>query len=81
MDLSRYRQLFLDESTDHLTAMIEELGRPVQIEIDGGIGEGNAREVVEAGAEVLVAGSAVFGGGDPKGATQRLTAAARGAAG
>ena len=30
------------------------------IEVDGGIGVGNARDIVEAGANVLVAGSSVF---------------------
>jgi ribulose-phosphate 3-epimerase len=37
--------------------------RPIHIEIDGGIGPGTAPPVVEAGADVLVAGSAVFKGG------------------
>ncbi|GIP36740.1 ribulose-phosphate 3-epimerase [Paenibacillus sp. J31TS4] len=48
-----------------IRAMLDEAGRPdVLIEVDGGIQAGNAREVVEAGAEVLVAGSAVFGAAD-----------------
>lgn len=38
----------------------------LQIEVDGGIGPGNAREVVRAGADILVAGSVVFApGADP----------------
>ncbi|MEO6655903.1 MAG: ribulose-phosphate 3-epimerase [Pyrinomonadaceae bacterium] len=47
-----------------LKLMIETRSLPVQIEIDGGVDETNIREIVEAGAEVIVAGSAVFGGGD-----------------
>ena len=40
-------------------------GRPVDIEIDGGVGEANAKAVIDAGVNVLVAGSAVFGSPDP----------------
>ncbi len=35
------------------------------IEVDGGVNRGNIREVVEAGANWIVAGSAVFGAADP----------------
>ena len=47
-----------------------------QIEVDGGVDLGNIRALVEAGAEVLVAGSAVFGHGDPEAAARRLIEAA-----
>ncbi len=40
-------------------------GRPIDIEVDGGITAETASEVVRAGANVLVAGSAVFKGGKP----------------
>ena len=40
-------------------------GRPIDIEVDGGITPETAPEVVRAGANVLVAGSAVFKGGKP----------------
>ncbi len=40
-------------------------GRPIDIEIDGGLTPDNAAEVARAGANVLVAGSAVFKGGTP----------------
>jgi ribulose-phosphate 3-epimerase len=40
--------------------MIEDLSLDIQIEIDGGITPDNAADVVEAGADILVAGSAVF---------------------
>src|SRR5476651_726023 len=41
-------------------------GRPIDIEVDGGITADNAARVVQAGANVLVAGSAVFKGGNYK---------------
>jgi len=44
-----------------LRAMIG--GRPIRLEVDGGIGPDTAQAVVAAGADVLVAGSAVFKGG------------------
>ncbi|MBN2490077.1 MAG: ribulose-phosphate 3-epimerase [Planctomycetes bacterium] len=45
-----------------LRALLDELGSTAELEVDGGVGPGNAREIVAAGATVLVAGSAVFGG-------------------
>ncbi len=48
-----------------------------EIEIDGGIGKNNAGRVFEAGADVLVAGSAVFGAADRKAAIAELKTAAR----
>ena len=47
-----------------------------RIEVDGGIGLDTVAAVVRAGAEVLVAGSAVFGRGDPKSNAQDLLKAA-----
>jgi ribulose-phosphate 3-epimerase len=41
-------------------------GRPIDIEVDGGISPDNVAEVVRAGANALVAGSAVFKGGTPE---------------
>jgi ribulose-phosphate 3-epimerase len=52
-------------------------GRAV-IEVDGGVDPGNAGELAEAGAEILVAGTAVYGRGDVRGAIEALKAAARG---
>ncbi len=43
-----------------------------RIEVDGGIGLDTVAEVVRAGAEILVAGNAVFGKGDPKVNAQKL---------
>lgn len=48
-----------------------------RIEIDGGIGEETIAEAVLAGVEVLVAGNAVFGHGDPRENSQRLLKLAR----
>ena len=45
-------------------AMINERGLSTLIEVDGGIKPGNARQVVEAGADVLVMGSAFYGSDD-----------------
>ncbi len=48
-----------------LTAMCEHHGVSPMIEVDGGISSKNIAEVVKAGANVLVAGSAVFKSEDP----------------
>jgi ribulose-phosphate 3-epimerase len=48
-----------------LKAMIAESDLPVQIEIDGGIDQTNIGDIVDAGADMIVAGSAVFGNGRP----------------
>src|SRR6218665_3589362 len=42
---------------------IEKAGLSVDLEVDGGVGQGNAKRVIEAGADVLVAGTATFRGG------------------
>ena len=55
-----------------------EAGARAVIEVDGGVDAGNAAELVEAGAEILVAGTAIYGQQDPKAAIGQLRAAARG---
>ena len=45
--------------------MIVEKGAKCLIQVDGGVTTNNARALEEAGADVLVAGSAVFGAKDP----------------
>ena len=57
---------------------IEELATLVEIpiQVDGGVGETNAKAVRAAGAALLVAGSAVFADPDPAGAYVRIAAAA-----
>ncbi len=44
--------------------MIDEAGYDIVLEVDGGVKPGTAKQVVEAGADMLVAGSAVFGAED-----------------
>ncbi len=73
-------QHFLPASLDkvrRLRAEIERRGLAVRIEVDGGIDESNVRSVIAAGAEVLVAGNAVFGQPDPEAAARRLLQAGR----
>jgi ribulose-phosphate 3-epimerase len=56
-------QAFLPETLPkirQLRAMIRESGRPIDLEVDGGINVETAPAVVEAGANVLIAGNAVF---------------------
>ncbi len=53
-------------------AMIDAAGVDVELEVDGGVSRDTARQVVEAGARVLVAGSAVFDAQDRKGAIEVL---------
>lgn len=48
-----------------LKKMIAEKNAPVLIEVDGGVSTGNAASIVQAGADVLVAGNAVFKSADP----------------
>ena len=55
-----------------LRSQIEARRLAVQIEVDGGVDAGNLRALVEAGASVLVAGSAVFGQGDAEAGVRRL---------
>ncbi len=55
-----------------LRRMIDERGLNVRIEIDGGIDRNNIAEVVAAGAEIIVAGSAIFGTPDAEAAVRDL---------
>lgn len=56
-----------------LRRMIDERYLDVRIEIDGGVDADNIADVVAAGAEMIVAGSAVFGRGDATAAVRELT--------
>jgi ribulose-phosphate 3-epimerase len=49
-------------------------GRPIDLEVDGGVSPETAGEVVRAGADVLVAGSAIFSGNDSSTYAGRITA-------
>ena len=59
-----------------LKRMIDERGLKTRIEIDGGIDRTNIADVVAAGAEIIVAGTAVFGAGDPAAGVRELREAA-----
>jgi ribulose-phosphate 3-epimerase len=61
-------QSFIEETytkVEELKAMITKKGSNALIEIDGGVTNKNAKQLIDAGADVLVAGSYVFGAEDP----------------
>ncbi len=61
-------QKFIEETYERvrtLKAEIERQGLDIPIEVDGGVSASNAAALVEAGAEILVAGSAIFKAEDP----------------
>ncbi len=66
------------EKTKELKTLIEEKNPDVLIEIDGGVKSSNIKEIVDAGADVLVAGSAIFGHDDINKAVRDLREAAQG---
>jgi ribulose-phosphate 3-epimerase len=77
-------QEFIPFSLDkirHLVELRRELGLGFRIEVDGGVAHDTIAQVVKAGAELLVAGNAVFGSGHPEQDARSLLAAARAAAG
>ncbi|KAA1008121.1 ribulose-phosphate 3-epimerase [Paraburkholderia panacisoli] len=72
-------QAFIPETLDKLHLLRERVdttmqrtGRPLLIEVDGGVKASNIARIAEAGADVLVAGSAVFGAADRAQAIGRL---------
>ena len=76
-------QEFIPNAVNKIRRLAElraERGLSFRIEVDGGITHDTVAEVVRAGAEILVAGSAVFGHGDPKTNAQLLLKAATEAA-
>jgi ribulose-phosphate 3-epimerase len=73
-------QVFLPRSLDKIRRLRDTIagrGLKVQIEVDGGVDAANAPQLVEAGALILVAGTAVFGGGDPEAGARRIVDACR----
>lgn len=72
-------QRFIPSSIDkikRLRDLIDRRGSQARIEVDGGIGPETASAVTAAGAEILVAGSAIFGKPDPAAALRALIQAA-----
>lgn len=72
-------QKFIPNSLHKMRKLAEiraQRGLRYRIEVDGGVALDTVAEVVRAGAEILVAGNAVFGNGDPKTNAQRLLKAA-----
>ncbi len=61
------------EKIARLKELRERTGSQALIEIDGGVSTGNAKELVDAGADVLVAGNSVFGAPDPAAAITMLS--------
>jgi ribulose-phosphate 3-epimerase len=77
-------QKFIPFSLDKLRQLRElraELGLNYRIEVDGGVAHDTVASIVQAGAELLVAGNAVFGAGRAEENARGLLAAARAAAG
>ena len=52
------------EKIKELKALIDEMNLDIDIEVDGGVKPSNIAEVVNAGANVIVAGSAIFNAGN-----------------
>jgi ribulose-phosphate 3-epimerase len=69
-------QQFIPWSLDKLSRMRAALPDHVALEVDGGVHEGTAGPCVEAGANLLVTGSAVFGSSDPAAAYTAIAGAA-----
>lgn len=74
----RSGQTFLPSALPRIAALRRALPEGVFVQVDGGISPANVRAVREAGAELLVAGSAVFWNADPVRAYRTLVARAGG---
>ncbi|MFA4884341.1 MAG: ribulose-phosphate 3-epimerase [Desulfotomaculaceae bacterium] len=77
-------QAFIPEVLPKITTvrkMLERCGSSAEIQVDGGINRETAAGVVNAGANVLVAGSAIFGSGDIAVAVRQIRKAAEGGEG
>jgi ribulose-phosphate 3-epimerase len=62
-------QKFIPETLNKVTEareLINRSGSLARIQVDGGVGLNNAKELAAAGADILVAGNAVFGSTNPK---------------
>jgi ribulose-phosphate 3-epimerase len=66
------------EKVRRLRREASEAGFRLVVEVDGGVDTGNAQALAAAGAEILVAGTAIYGASDPAAAIGRLRASAEG---
>jgi len=76
-------QKFIEFSLDKIRRLVElrqQLGLAFRIEVDGGVAHDTVARIVQAGADLLVAGNAVFGAGHPVQDARALLAAAQQAA-
>jgi ribulose-phosphate 3-epimerase len=74
-------QKFIPGVLDKVRAVrkrIDALGKPIRLEIDGGVKVDNIGEIARAGADMFVAGSAIFGAGDYKSTISAMRAAIAG---
>jgi len=72
-------QSFIPSALDKLRMarqIIDDSGYEIRLEVDGGVKTTNAREVISAGADTLVAGSAIFGAEDYRTVIEQMRAAA-----
>jgi len=70
-------QEFLPQTLERLRALREKIGdRAISVAVDGGIGPHNVRAVLEAGADVVVVGAAIFRAANPREAALNLWKAA-----
>lgn len=68
-------QSFIPKSLDKIAQAKALIGdRPIDLEVDGGVTTENAAEIAKAGANVLVAGSAIYAGNDQKTYADRIAA-------
>ncbi len=65
-------QAFIPESVERVPRLRELLPESMLVQVDGGVGRENLRELFEAGARLFVAGGAIFGSGDPGSAYRQL---------
>ncbi len=63
---------FVLKKIQELAGRLRRIERRPELEVDGGIKIENCRDVVQAGATILVVGSAIFGSSDPRGAIQKM---------
>ena len=64
----------LREARARIDAYAQETGRQIRLEVDGGVKVDNIREIAEAGADMFVAGSAIFGKPDYKAVIDQMRA-------